>query len=234
MFGRSWHAVSDALFGGSCFLCRGRAARRALCPGCDADLPRAPAERCPSCALASTGSRICGRCLAEPPNFDATSAALSFRFPADVLVHALKYRGEIALAAFAAELLAACVDAGDPVAALVPVPLSAARLRERGYNQSMEIARHLARMRGIRLAAEFCERVHDTAPQMELPLADRRRNVRGAFRCQAALPEGTIVLLDDVMTTGATLDEIAGTLKRAGARRVVNWVLARTPPPGDV
>jgi len=234
MLRRAAQRLADAVFGGSCFLCRGRAGNGPLCAECAAELPRAPGERCPRCALASSGSRTCGRCLSHPPHFDATSAAFEFRFPADVLVHALKYRGELAIAAFAASQLDAGVGPSAEVAALVPVPLSAARLRERGYNQAMEIARHLSRARGLRLAPELCERTLETMPQMGLPFAERTRNVRGAFRCPQPLPRGTIAVLDDVMTTGATLDEIAATLKAAGADRVVNWVLARTPPPADV
>lgn len=226
--------LADAVFGGSCFLCRARAEGGPLCGECAAELPHAPRERCPRCALASSGSRTCGRCLSHPPHFDATSAALEFRFPADVIVHALKYRGELALAPFAAALLDAGVAPEAEAVALVPVPLSSARLRERGYNQAMEIARHLSRARGLRLAPELCERTLETVPQMGLPFAERKRNVRGAFRCPLPLPRGTIAVLDDVMTTGATLDEVADTLKRAGADRVVNWVLARTPPPADV
>ncbi len=157
-----------------------------------------------------------------------------FAFPADVLVHALKYRGELALAPYAAGLMHAGIGADTDVCALVPVPLSATRMRERGYNQTMEIARHLARFRGLRLVPELCERVLDTAPQTGLPHAERVRNVRGAFRCTGTLPAGTIAVLDDVMTTGATLDEVARVLKLAGAARVVNWVLARTPPLADV
>jgi ComF family protein len=234
MFRKAAQRLGTALFGGSCFLCRGRALEGLLCADCMADLPRTPPEHCPQCALASPGSRICGRCLAHPPQYDATRAALMFRFPADVVVHALKYRGELALASFAAGLLDACIGDSAAVTALVPVPLSGARMRERGYNQSMEIARHLARERGLRLAPELCDRVLDGPAQSGLPFAERAGNVRGAYRCARTLPKGTIAVLDDVMTTGATLEEIAATLKRAGASRVVNWVVARTPPPTDV
>ena len=114
---------------------------------------------------------------------------------------------------------------------MLPVPLSAARLRERGYNQSMEIARAVARTLGPKLQPWLCERSRDTRAQVDLPAADRVRNVRGAFRCPRPLDGIAVAVVDDVMTTGATLDEIAGALKRAGASRVVNWVAARTFPP---
>ena len=213
------------LFGGSCFLCRGRA-HALLCAACDADLPRLGAELCPRCALASPGGALCGRCLTRPPAYDATSAALAYDFPADVLVQALKFRGELALAPVLGDLLASCIpEAAD---CIVPVPLSGERLRGRGYNQSLEIARRVAALTGVRLAPELCERRRDTATQMDLPLEERAKNVRGAFHCPGIIGSATVAVLDDVMTTGATLDEIAATLKRAGATRVVNWVVART------
>jgi len=219
-------AIGDLLFGGSCFLCRGKA-DALLCAECDADLPRLGPERCPRCALASPAGALCGRCLAQAPAYDATRAALAYRFPADALVQALKFRGELALAPFLGELLARCVAAMD-VDYVVPVPLSGERLRSRGYNQALEIARRVARSAGVQLAPELCERTRDTPAQTDLPLAQRSKNVRGAFRCPRLLAGARIAVLDDVMTTGATLEEVAATLKRAGAARVVNWVVART------
>ena len=211
------------LFGGSCFLCRGRA-DDLICADCDADLPRLDFALCPRCALASPGGAVCGRCLSSSPHYDATRAALAYDFPADALVHSLKFRGELALAAFLASLLLDRTRA-DNVDHVVPVPLSPKRLRERGYNQSVEIARHL---RKDRLDFALCERVRDIRPQIELPYDERQSNVRGAFRCTRSLVGARIAVVDDVMTTGATLNEIARTLKAAGAVHVVNWVVART------
>ncbi len=222
--------IGKLLFSGSCFLCRGEAPD-ILCADCDADLPRLQGALCPRCALASPGGAVCGRCLTQAPQYDATLAALTYRFPADVLVHALKFRGQLALAPYLAELLAGCISTKNTDYVL-PVPLSRERLRERGYNQSLEIARHVVRATGTRLAAELCERRRDTPAQMELPLTERAKNVRGAFHCPRLIAGARVAVLDDVMTTGATLDEIAATLKRAGAARVENWVIARTLPPG--
>ena len=125
-------------------------------------------------------------------------------------------------------MLSRRIAAREAVDLVLPVPLAPRRLRERGYNQSAEIARLLAGRAPLELF--LCERSRDTAAQAELPWAERRRNVRGAFRCTRAIPGGTVAVVDDVMTTGATLDEMAATLKQAGARRVVNWVVARTLP----
>ncbi|MGH8674151.1 MAG: ComF family protein [Burkholderiales bacterium] len=219
------------IFGGTCLLCRGAAAQGLLCAACDADLPRLGRALCPRCAVPSASGAICGRCLAHPPRFDATVAALAYRFPADVLVHALKFRGELALAALLARLLAERIASEPPVHFVLPVPLAARRLRERGYNQALEIARHVARATGARLAPEMCERARDTPAQTDLPWAERAGNVRGAFRAGRGLDGATVAVLDDVMTTGATLDEIAAALKDSGASYVVNWVVARTLPP---
>jgi ComF family protein len=217
--------IPAVLLGGSCFLCRG-AARELLCGACDADLPRLARPLCPRCALESPRGELCGRCLSHAPAYDATQAALAYEFPADALVQALKFRGELALAPLLAALLAerARTERVDLVTA---VPLSAERLRRRGYNQALEIARHV---HGGRLELALVERTRDAPPQMELPYEARQRNVRGAFRCTRQLDGATVAVVDDVMTTGATLNEIARTLKAAGAGRVVNWVVARTMP----
>jgi ComF family protein len=218
--------LADLLFGGACFVCRG-GSRSLLCEPCRDELPRLGGPLCPRCALPAPGGAVCGRCLGDPPAYDATIAVLAYEFPADALVHALKFRGELALAPLLAALLAPRVS-GWSVDRVVPVPLSAPRLKSRGYNQAAEIARHIARGR---LDLDLCARPRDAAPQMELPWNERQRNVRGAFRCLRSLEGATVAVVDDVMTTGATLDELARTLKQAGAARVVNWVVARTLPP---
>ena len=220
--------IGRVFFSDSCFLCRGKA-EGLLCRPCDADLPRLGTELCPRCALAAPAGAVCGRCLTQPPAYDATTAALAYRFPADALVQALKFRGELALAPFLGNLLSECVSNTD-VDCVVPVPLSPERLRSRGYNQALEIARHVARPARVELAPELCERTRDTPAQTDLPPAARATNVRAAFHCPRLLAGARVAVLDDVMTTGATLEEIAATLKRAGAARVVNWVVARTFP----
>jgi len=218
--------LANLFFGGSCFVCRG-SARRLLCAACEAELPRLAGALCPRCALPSPSGAVCGRCLAEPPGYDATTAIFAYEFPADALVHALKFRGELALAGFLGKVLLDQIREKG-VDRVIPVPLSTKRLRERGYNQAVEIARHV--LPG-KLDVELCVREQDSTPQMQLPWDERQRNVRGAFRCRRPLVGATVAVVDDVMTTGATLDELARTLKRAGATRVVNWVVARTLPP---
>jgi ComF family protein len=218
--------LGELLFGGACYVCRGRAPGM-LCEACRRELPFLDGPLCPRCALPAPGGALCGRCLAEPPHYDATVAPLAYDFPADALVHALKFGGELSLAPLLAGMLSQRIAQGGPIDLVIPVPLSDGRLRSRGYNQALEIARHLPGP----LDFACCLRERDYAPQTGLPWDERRRNVRGAFACRRALDGARIAVVDDVMTTGSTLDELAATLKCAGAARVVNWVAARTLPP---
>lgn len=147
----------------------------------------------------------------------------------DVLIQALKYQSRLALAPwFAAAVSGASAEKPDR---LVPVPLHFKRLRERGFNQAMEIARPLGHAWNVPVDWRSCSRLLEAPPQAQLSWPERRRNVRAAFACAGRLDGLHVAVVDDVMTTGATLDEFARTLKRAGAARVTNCVVARTLPP---
>jgi ComF family protein len=179
--------------------------------------------------------KLCGRCLRRPPAFDKTIAAALYEAPFDQLVRGLKYGATLAYAPLFARLLhgrATHAVLAD-IDVVLPVPLSRARMATRGFNQAIEIARPFAEKLGRPLDTESVLRITDTAPQASLPFDARRRNVRGAFAVIDARRERIIGrrvgVVDDVMTTGATLEELAKTLKRAGAVAVVNLVVARTP-----
>jgi ComF family protein len=207
--------------GEDCLLCGGKGGPELLCAACIAELPVLP-DSCPRCALPSPAGALCGSCLNHPPHFDATLALWRYEFPCDGLVQALKYRARLALAGFFARSLSSRTM--PEVDLIVPMPLHPRRLAERGFNQALEIARHLGRPiepRGVL-------RVKHTPPQTELPYEERAKNVRGAFLCKLDLTGARVAVLDDVMTTGATLNELARVLKRAGATRVENLVIART------
>jgi len=221
-------AVSAQLWAGQdCALCGKESGLDMLCRSCRSGLPIVP-ESCPQCALPSPGGAVCGTCFRTPPHFDRTAALWRYEFPCDRLVHALKYRARLALAGFFADCLASLPL--PEVDLVVPMPLHKGRLAERGFNQAMEIARSLARRMHWRLGSQCALRLVHTAPQTGLPYAERAKNVRGAFQCFSDLSGVRVGVVDDVMTTGATLNEFARVLKRAGACRVENFVVARTVP----
>jgi ComF family protein len=209
-----------------CLLCGATSGEMLLCPDCRNELPRLPADRCPVCADLSPGGATCGACLSTPPHFDATNAIFRYGFPIDKLIHTFKYQSRTTTADFlAGAMLNGPRPEGDLI---VPLPLFPARLAERGFNQSVEIARPLARNLRLRMELDGCIRSRNTAPQAMLPWKERRKNIRHAFECNVDLTGKSVIVVDDVMTTGATLDEFARTLKAHGAVRVSNWVIART------
>jgi ComF family protein len=177
------------------------------------------------------GDAACGECLRKPPRFAATVAAHAYAFPLDRLIQALKYEHRLELALPLGDALADAVRRAPArvkgVEAVVPLPLSRARQRERGFNQSIEIGRIVARRTGLPLARLLSRTAH-APPQASLPWHARVGNVRGAFACDQDLAGRHVAVLDDVMTTGATLDAAAAALIAAGAARVDAWVVART------
>lgn len=209
-----------------CMLCAAPSGDSLLCPSCHGALPRLTTERCPVCALPTPGSEICGVCLARAPRFDATAAVFRYEFPIDRLIQTLKYSHRLSGAEFFGTELAQVALPQRPDM-ILPVPLAATRLAQRGFNQALEMARPLARALGMALETGRICRRRDTTPQTGLPWKERARNIRDAFECQIDLAGNTVLVVDDVMTTGATLDELARTLKAHGAARVENLVLAR-------
>ncbi len=218
----------------SCLLCGVTSGPGYLCKACLADLPWHRLPQCPRCASPTPNGQVCGICLKRPPAFDRTRAALAYAFPLDRLIPRLKYNGQLAIAPALGECLAAAVAPGPRPDCLIPMPLHARRIRERGFNHATEIARELAKQLDLPLDTDSCQRIRDTPPQMGLKHDARRRNLRGAFTCSGNVRGRRIALVDDVMTTGTSLDELAATLKQAGAMEVETWVVARTLPPGDV
>ncbi|WP_083200226.1 ComF family protein [Thauera phenolivorans] len=230
--GRLLPEVAGSLLAQDCFLCGSAAGRVLVCDACRAELPAHPALCCPVCALPGTSDGRCAACRAAPPAFDASLAVFDYRFPLDVMLQALKYGHRLALARFFGEALRERASARAAAADLiVPMPLHRRRLQERGFNQAVEVARPLARACGVPLELDRLRRVRDTPAQATLARAERLGNLRGAFRCDAELSGLRIVVVDDVMTTGASLDAVARCLKERGAARVENLVLARTPSP---
>jgi ComF family protein len=210
-----------------CALCGGGAGLQAVCAACAAELPLQPEHSCPRCGEDSPGAAVCGACLRDPPAFDATAVAFRYQHPIDFLIQQFKFAGALHLGPWFADALLPRISPGCE--AILAMPLHAGRLRERGYNQAREIARRLAQRAGLPLRDSLIRRVRDTAHQADLDADARRKNLRGAFACDGALALRSVLVVDDVMTTGTSLDELASTLKRAGVERVCCAVAARTP-----
>ncbi len=214
-----------------CLLC-GEPGRpeRDLCRDCAAALPW-NRSACLRCALPLPApASACGGCLRRPPPLGETHAALVYAFPVDRLLPRLKFHADLACGRLLAQLMIDAFAALPRPDALVPLPLHRGRLRDRGYDQTLELARPLARAFALPLLDGALIRRRGTPPQSRLDAAARRRNLRGAFAVdpRAALPPH-VAVIDDVVTTGATLHAAAQALRRAGAQRVDAWVCARTP-----
>ncbi len=225
--------IQDWLFPGNCLLCRARLpAGEDLCPPCAASLPR-PEAACPRCAapLAPGATGNCGACQQHPPAFDTAEAAFRYAAPVDRLIQDLKYHRRLALARVLGRRLAEHLATRTTTLpdVIVPVPLHAARLRERGYNQSLELARAVAQQFDVPLATHGAVvRVRATVSQTQLAPEARARNLRNAFRVAGDFAGRHVALVDDVMTSGHTAGSLAKSLKRAGADSVSVWVVART------
>jgi len=224
---------------GQCAVCRAWS-RQQVCSDCLLHYARA-VPRCWTCAarlpaaLAGRREAKCASCLREPPPLDRSIAALDYSFPWDGLLQRYKFHQAIELREALLERLdqALTMASANAPDYLLPVPLSPRRLRERGYNQSHELARSLSKRRKLVCDPELLLRVRSTAQQAQLPLKERSRNVKQAFAVEPSrlgeLRGCHVAVLDDVMTSGATLFEIARILRQAGAVQVQAWVIARTP-----
>ena len=220
---------AQSLLQQNCVLCGARIRTQNLCAACREHLPYLRQPCCRMCALPIPDGELCGACMSDPPAFDVARAAFSYSFPVDALIQALKYQGNLAVASILAEELLPKADV--ELDYLIPVPLSVERLRERGFNQALEIAKILSQKSGVSLLANACNRILDSPPQAGLPWKERAKNIRGAFVCKVELRGKKVALLDDVMTTGATLNELAKAVRKKGAIEISAWVVARTLPP---
>ena len=176
-----------------------------------------------------TSDSVCGECQKDAPAYRFTHAAFRYAPPVDKLIQGLKYHARLELSRLLGGYLARHLMglAGQRPDVIVPVPLHPSRLRCRGYNQSLELARFVSAALELPIDATNARRIRATMPQTELPREQRRRNVRGAFDAGAAFAGRNVAIVDDVMTSGNTVQSFAQSLLKAGAREVSVWVVAR-------
>lgn len=205
-----------------------KANNHALCRACLESLPWHTASHCPQCGLSSSGI-VCGGCINSPPDFDATYAVFLYAYPIDAMMQRYKYGNMLSLSMLFGQLLNDKINPNN-VDLIIPMPMHPTRLKERGFNQAVEIAKVLNISHVNKLDYKSVIRQTLTSPQASLPLKERVKNIKGAFSATSDLTGKKIAIVDDVMTTGASLNELAKTLKKAGAAHVECWVIARTLP----
>lgn len=223
-------AIGRLLLPARCLLCDGPGSEGLdLCQACRAQLPwnSSACRRC-GLPLADLGAQDCGACRLSPPPFARVQSPFCYRYPVDRLLPRFKFHGDLAAGALLAALMSWSIDPEDRPLALVPVPLHRSRLRMRGYDQALELARALARAGAPPVLANVLHRHRPTRAQSQLGAEARRGNVHAAFalRAGARLP-AHVALVDDVMTTGATTAECARVLMAGGVQRVDVWTIAR-------
>lgn len=235
---QSWPALQRWLLPLRCLLCGAPGhGGMDLCADCAAEMPR-NRNCCARCALPlATAATLCGECQQHAPPWDAAWAPFRYGWPLDRLETRYKFAGDLAAGRVLATLWERepALPSWALPQALLPVPLHRRRLRRRGFNQALELAKPLAQAFGLPLYAQALHRLRATQAQSELDAASRRRNVRHAFAVAPGvrLP-GHVAVVDDVMTTGATLAECARVLRQSGVERVDVWALARAPLPGTL
>lgn len=228
---RRLEILRDWLVMPACKLCGESPSRRHICDGCERSLPWL-GPHCSVCATELAGAHIdglvCGQCQQRPPHYACVHAPFHYAAPVDHLIQGAKYHGRFDwLEVLSARLTEHVRARAHAIDAIVPVPLHRARLRSRGYNQSLELARPLSKRLKLPLSLGIT-RVRPTPPQTAMSRAERRKNVRNAFAANADFGGMRVAVVDDVMTSGATVDAVARCLRKAGALSVEVWVVART------
>lgn len=220
----------------TCILCDQRSDSQTLCADCQQDLPRLQYS-CQQCGIPLeplSSPALCGHCLQQAPHYNRVISSFAYAPPVSHLISRLKFRSQIQLARlFGTLLLNAVQSSGSQAQAILPVPLHSRRLRQRGFNQALEIARPLSRGLGIPLLLHNIERERNTLPQSTQNARHRDANVRSAFLLRQPPDYRYIAILDDVMTSGHTVGEIAWLLRKSGVEKIEVWCVARAWPHGS-
>lgn len=218
--------VKKIFLPGACFFCLTKT-NYAWCNDCERDFIL-ETSRCPVCARNSALNETCGVCLKQRPVFVSTDVLFKYQYPASHLIKAFKFymRPELARC-FAERLAYKRIKNSTLPELMLPVPLHRKRQRQRGYNQALEFAVQISKHIGVEVDFSLCRRIKNTDPQSTLPMKIRRKNVEGAFCLNNKKIPEHIAIVDDVITTGSTVNEIAGLLKKAGCKHIEIWAIAR-------
>lgn len=225
-----WREFAHLLLPSTCLLCGRRGQPHIdVCSECARELPYVEAV-CRRCASPLSQHGVCGKCQQKQPSFDQVVAVFQYQEPVDHLIQALKFDAKLCNARLLGDLMAKRLMYEPRPDVMVPVPLHSKRLRKRGFNQAMELARPIAKALQIPLKADLCRRTRNTPSQTALDAAQRRRNLKNAFVIDTLNGVEDVVIVDDVMTTGSTVEAMARVFKDAGVRRVRVWCCARALP----
>lgn len=225
--------VNYSLFFNQCILCSRRASHPSgICSPCLTDLPwiEACCARCAlplSSSMATSSPGVCANCLQKPPSFDNVSALFRYEFPIAQLISRIKHNNQPQLIRHLSNLMSEHFDAPDGDTSLVPIPMHPSDLRKRGFNQAELLCRLLAKSFALPMQKQLLQKKRITPAQHSLDRAGRMSNMQDVFIPTAPI-KGKLILVDDVMTTGATLEAASRVLKKAGAGQVNAWILART------
>lgn len=220
---------------GYCFLCRARSQRsRDLCVYCEHDLPYL-GSHCLRCALPLPNSQhplICGHCLRQSTVIDRTIALFRYDSPLPQWLYSIKFRHHMGYLTVLGELLAShlnqILSPSEYPEMIIPMPLHPHRQQKRGFNQAMELAKFIGKIINIPVENHYCHRIRDTEQQSQLPFEERKRNLRSAFRVDTRLCTKSVAIVDDVVTTGATVRSLAKALRTQGVSQISVWCAART------
>ena len=222
--------LSHMLLARACIVCE-KENHQAVCFRCVGRLEGLkinPETSCPVCAMPSQSGLTCGQCMLSPPPFDATMACFYYAEPMDQIILRYKYNKKLWMVKWFSDCLLETIDQQRLPDLIIPVPLHDLRIKQRGYNQAFEIVKRINRQLNVQIAYDILIKTVDQTPQQQLSRSKRLTNPVNTMTCTTDIAGKTVALVDDVMTTGATLSEAARVLKKAGAAKVMNWVIART------
>ncbi len=226
MFRGKLRQLYSNLTAAPCLLCGAISKQSCLCVQCINALPLLDSV-CPRCATPTLNNALCGQCLHQPPAQNTSISLFAYHHPVDKLIADFKYHDKLFLARFFADCMAEKLKYRELPNLFIPIPLHPKRLRQRGYNQSLELAKALSSNLSVPVLHDGLIRIKDTLPQVSLPIKARRQNVQRVFKIGRATLPPYVALIDDVLTTGYTADAAAEALRKAGVNNISVWTIAR-------